>query len=197
MAIRFYFVPAEIIQPLNQQPRRGPKYFKWRYGTGVLIASDWIDYGTEEVFLVGADLSIAEHDALVLNADVTPMPEDLSTTVSGGEINDLKTSFEAFKVPGNWITAGTSYTVILKRLAGMFFVLQCIQGEMPQDVKWVPANLNASLNTLSQISKDALTVCEVRYSFDTSGYTGTSPVRNVLAELADQWPPITIAGVTF
>ena len=105
MALRFYFVPEEKPDGVH----RGPKYFKWRFGVGALQATDWIDYGSEAVFLVGADLTQLDHDSLILNGDVAAMPEDINLSIPANELNELRSSFENFKIPAIWINAGVSY----------------------------------------------------------------------------------------
>lgn len=195
MSLRFYFVPSEDVAPIYH----GPKYFKWgRAGqsSGSLPLIDSFDYGNQGVFLVAADLAQVDHDALVLNADVIAMPLDIDSTVLGGERNDLRTSFEDFTIPATWIETGATYRSILKRLTGMFFVLNCFQGHSPTGYIFLPANLNASYSTLPELSKSIVNVCAAIHNWDTSGYNDNSNIRVMLAALGDQQSP-SLAGVIF
>ena len=114
---RLYLVPVE-----TNGNYRGPMYFDgWRGDPSPGgIASPWamMDYGfTPYALLLAKDISQADHDALILNADVFVFPDNLD-----GPVNDpnVDTFFEAIHLPTDWLTPSTTWRELLRQVAGIF-----------------------------------------------------------------------------
>ena len=77
MTIRIYLTP--IVARSDKPNSRAPKYF-WD-----LAGVTWgaMDYGLEPVMLVVADVTDAQHAALVTNADLVSVPANLDATIGG------------------------------------------------------------------------------------------------------------------
>ena len=78
-----------------------------------------MDYGfMPYALLLAKDIIQADHDALIVNADVYVFPDDLGAGVSDQQtIDDF---FEDINIPTDWMTPSTTYLELLRNVAGMF-----------------------------------------------------------------------------
>lgn len=116
---RLYVVPVEYFYQENVT-YYGPRYFRWRFGTGTLNQRGSILYGYIQACLVLGDVTQAEHDALILNADVFDFPENLGANIDSGDMQALRDWFEALNIPTNWLTPANTYRELIRQTGAMF-----------------------------------------------------------------------------
>jgi len=118
-------VPVEEGTVANQF---GPKYFRWRFDPDPPGITNWnmMRMGNlPHALLVAHDISQADHDALVLNADVYAFPENLDQPIADPTIDAF---FEGLHLPTDWFTPSTTYRELLRSVAGMIQFNQRYKG---------------------------------------------------------------------
>lgn len=155
-------------------PRR-PKYVP-------ALGVDWtaMDFGGSLVFLVRADLTIAQETTLGLNSDFFAVP-DLDTQLTAGQVSAAQTRLENHGIPAGWITTSRTWRQVLRVVAGMFQLSQ------RANVSIVTANLDLRLNQIPAGTRTALQDAATAFGFDLAGITGATLVREALRALAVQW----------
>lgn len=189
MALRFYLVP-ETTFVLGGQTQRWPKYFTPDVWSG---NASFQDFGAEPVFLVGADVTNAQHTALGANADVSAAPANLASTV-GANLATLQATLTGFKIPNSWITSGMTWATVLRWVFRICYLMQRFQrfGKFFDTL-----NLDSTVSQLSQTKRDRLNQAAQSIGLDTSGITGAMTIQQALINLGNQITvPATIAGVT-
>jgi hypothetical protein len=175
MAIRVYLMPR-IGSGLSHLDARRPKY--------PLSKARCIRCGQEMFCVVIADVTNAEHTAVSANADVRAFPADLDTTVNAGARTTIVDTLEAMRVPAQWVTVGMTYRALLRRLVGMFFVLQSLE---ERNIRLLSANLDAPVSSLAVGARQALEGVGLDLSFDSSAVHGSTSLRAVLAGIGAQF----------
>ena len=100
--IRFYILPIEQVD-LNG-PKRGPKYFAWKFDPDPPgLAARWglMDYGLIDACLVAADVTQEEHDQLASEVDVAAAPLNLDQNISEIAIPQVQAVLEALRIPAD------------------------------------------------------------------------------------------------
>jgi hypothetical protein len=192
--IRFYLLPIERISNA-----RGPKYFKWRYNlTGIDCVWSMVDYGSIDMCVQAADITQADHDALILNADVYAFPENLDPVMTLTERSTLNTYIEAHGIPGDWLKSGDTFRSVLRTITAMMLYLQralAILG-YPTD-PFSGYSLNTRYNQLPTNYQNALSQAanSLGYAWDVAA---NDQVRKIWKMMADQWgsQPILFGIVT-
>lgn len=175
MAIRVYLMPR-IGSGLTHLDARRQKY--------PLSKSRCIRCGQEMFCVVIADVTNAEHTAVAANADVRALPADLDTTLNAAARTAIVDILEAMRVPAQWVTVGMTFRVVLRRLVGMFFVLQSLE---ERNIRLLSADLEAPVSSLSLGARQALQGVASDLSFDGSAVNGSTSLRAVLAGIGNQF----------
>lgn len=200
---RFYLVPIDTyIHPDSGKEYRGPMYFAWRFGAGVVCRRGCMDYGFFPYMLVLArDITQVDHDALILNPDVYAFPEDLS-----GPVNDpgVDAFLEAINVPTDWLTPATTWLELLRNLAGMFQFNQRYNGIYRERYGGAHsvfdnADIDTRLRQMSAQEQEIFLAAVESFGFDPAQVNTNSRLRQLLRQAANYWEgrPFTMAGVTF
>lgn len=183
MAIRVYLMPR-IGSGLTHLDARRQKYR--------IAKSRCIRYGAELYALVIADVSAAEHTALVANADVRALPADLDTTLTATARTQMIAALEEAFIPAQWLTVGMTYRVILRRLVGMFFF---VQGMEERGARFLNnresrgiALLDDPISSLPLAVRQSIQPTATALFIDVSGVTGGSTtLRAALAAIGGQF----------
>ncbi|MCB9135151.1 MAG: hypothetical protein H6636_06980 [Anaerolineales bacterium] len=191
MTIRYYLVPVEeVVQ--GEITFRGPKYFRWRFGTGTIEPivegeAQWLDYGLRPTMLVCANVSVADHAILAAAIDVTDVPQNIDNTISAAALQAVQDALENLKVPGTWVTTSHTYRLVLRAVAGLFSFAQryhemwneqLVENNVDLGMLW--QNVPLAKRQKIQGTADALNI-------DYSPVTGTWTIRQILKFLADFW----------
>jgi hypothetical protein len=201
---RFYLVPIETIGT-----SRGPLYIQWNvHGSPPdptdLDIGNWsmMDYGFAPFGLILArDISQANHDALILNADVYAFPEILDQAIDPQD--NLDTFFETIGIPTDWLQPVNTYLEFLRQTSAMFQFNQRYGG--------IAANQTGELHSLI----DDAGGLDARYNqwdnqtqlwFDATlesfGYppkVGNPSLRQLMKQAGDAWgnTPFLMGGIEF
>ena len=194
--IRFYILPIERNTEGNA---RGPKYFKWRFSdTGIDCRWSMKDYGSIDMAVLAADILQADHDALVLNADVYAFPENLDPAMTLAERQALNTYIEAHGIPGDWLAPGDTFRSVLRVITGMFFYLQRVLAIIgyPTD-PYAGLTLNTQYRNIPNPLHDAMSQAagELGYTWNVAN---NDQIRKIFKLMSDEWgsQPIYFGFVT-
>jgi len=128
--MRYYVIPAvTATTPLGAYT--GPKYFAHDPANlaGLRVNMQTIQYGFEDAYIVAADLTPAQHTALIANTDVIHLTNNRAANVTGAA--PLRPRLAALDIPAGWITNGQQWGAVIKRLCKTALVLQSVGGEYP------------------------------------------------------------------
>lgn len=193
MALRFYIVPkiGSGTGPLTNAIR--PKYLA---ALGLPLQA--VDYGRfEDVFLVGIDLSPAQHTTVAANADVMAIPADLDLSIGAGAVANVQSRLELLKFPALWVDAQTPPRTILRVTLKMCRINQRFSGLHGHSFFEAGITLASIISSLTQVQRDKLKAMADSFKVDSSGVTGAMTVRQGLKLVADQLPSCTVMGETF
>lgn len=197
--IHFYLLPIE-----RSGNSRGPKYFKWGMPgqdpdpPGIDCPWSMKDYGSIDMAVLAADILQADHDALILNADVYAFPENLDPTMALANRQALNTYLEAHGVPGDWLKQGDTFRAALRTITAMFLYLQRVLAILgyPAD-PFAGLSLNTRYNQLTTAYQDAMSQAanDLGYTWDVAA---NDQIRKIWKLMADQWSdkPILFGFVT-
>lgn len=189
MTIRVYLMPTMLE---NQGRYPNVKRAKYR---ALLSNSACIHYGPEPYCIVLSDVDSTQHANVMANADVRALPADLNTTIVNGTRTTIVNALESASIPAQWVTNGMSFRTFLRRLAGIFLVLQGVHG---RKFRLLQAALDDPLSTLPAGARQALQDIATQQQLDTTGITGATTLRAALATLCAQYAtrPLLYAGVS-
>lgn len=203
VAVRFYIVP-KIGTGIDKDSFR-PKYVtpasKEAPVPPPLVSVDWngMDYGAENVFLIAADVTPAQHTTLSAQADVLAFPVPLDNTVSGAALPTVQSTLEALNIPGSWVTTSTTYRQVIRVVAKAIVFAQRYNGlfEGLQRIFDAGVTLDTRWNQLTNAQQTRLLQVAANLGIDSSGVTSTTTMRVILRTLAGQLPSLTIRGESF
>jgi len=157
-------------------------------GDVLAVASGKMRYGfNEEVYLVAADVTTQQHNALAAHTDVTTIPANIDGNISAGALTAVKAALEALRIPGNWVTTSHTYRQVLRMVAGLF---QFSKRHFKLHSKiLIPTanNMDQTWGDLPLLVRQELQATADSFGYDYSGVTGSTTIRTILKSLADQW----------
>jgi hypothetical protein len=151
-----------------------PKYIP---ALGVSFASIAFDGNS----LVSATLTAQQETDIALNADVILIPP-LDNTVA---VTATKNSLEAINIPAQWVTAGMTYRQVLKVVAGLFLLLQRINGRSA--LLHLAGNLDKTLAQIPANTCAQLANASDDLGLDRSAVTNSTTVREALRIAGQQF----------
>lgn len=190
MAFRLYIVPV-VGTGIGHDLRR-PKYFA---DGGIANPGSPVsmDYGFEPWFVVGADLSVSDDNFVVGQADAFAMPFDLSVTLNGSQVTNVKAKLEAIHVPAGWVTTALKWQDVVRPVLGMFEFMQRYGNVYAQQngVAAPPifngATLSTQFGTLAAAQQAAMISAAQSFGFSTAGLTSGTTLRVIIKALADNF----------
>lgn len=194
--IRFYLLPIVV----HDGKYRGPKYFKWRFGTGIDCLWSMKYYGRVDQAVLAADIDQVDHDALILNSDVFAFPENLENNMIPADRLALRNYLEGMliPIPGDWLSPSDTYRTALKTVTGMFMFMQRLTSSAVMDSS--PETWGVALNTQykdfsPELQAGILQVVS-EFGWDDSVIKDNWTVRVLWKNMADQWgsTPIIFGG---
>lgn len=188
MTVRFYIEPLERNAAGNQ---RGPKYFNWRFDPDppALVTTTWsiLDYGDIDRCVICAEMSTAQHNALVANADVLALPANLDSTYTVATRNAARTFLEQYNIPAGWISTGMTYRISLRIVSALFLYMQRVSTIIGHSLTLPDGWLDLTVSQIPAEIRDAMAQAASEQGFDYSSVTGSTTVRAVLKVMADAW----------
>lgn len=192
MASRFYIVPR-IGTGTGTTPATHfrPKYIG---DLGVLYAA--MDYGLEGTYLVGAEVTPAQHTALAAEADVIAIPLNLDNAI-GGALSQVESALETLNVPAGWVTTTHTYRQVIGAVGRLFRFMRTFAARQRRVFFESGVTLNLQMNDLTAAQRNALAEAATFLGLDISGITGTTTIRQALKILIDQMGPFTLFREAF
>ena len=195
MAHRFYLLPAVVTVRSDGTTVTKPKYLEL---LSTIPMRENMPYGKEPVYLLCADVTTEQHNALVANADVAAFPANLESLVGGAEAA-TEAALESFNIPGDWVAPGMSFRFVLRVIVGVFQLTQRYKA-LAQEDNASPALFPAGV-TLSTPYSDMPVPYRQRLleAIDSLGYDrsmldNNSTLRQLLREIGLQQAPLTMCG---
>lgn len=189
MALRFYLVP-KIGDGLTPMTAVRPKYV-----ADLSVGFAAMDYGREDLMLVGVDVSVAQHTSIAANADVTVIPSNLDATI-GVNLAAVQASLEGWNLPAEWVTSGMTYRFVIGKVGRLLTFMQRFR---TRDVGrfFATTTLDALVSSLTQAVRAAIQDVAASLDIDASAITGAMTVRHALKILLDQMPGFALMGEAF
>lgn len=195
--IRIYIIP---IERTVDGSARGPKYFAWRFDPdppGIDCPWSIIDYGSIDQGVLAADIQQADHDGLVLHADVYGFPQVIDANMSQSEQTALVNFLNGFGIPSQWLAGTMTYRAVLRTITGMMLYAQRFLAILgyPAD-PFTGLSLGTQFKNLPAAYQAAAqqAAADLGYPWNV---TNNTTVRVMLKGMADAWGarPI-LMGVT-
>lgn len=189
---KLYLVPVEQVGSA-----RGPEYFVWKYDINPpSINCRWnaMDYGfTPYMLLAAHDITQADHDALILNADVYAFPDNLDAPIADPNIDVF---FEAINIPTDWLTPSTSYRELLRNAAGIFQFNQRYGGIYAERYGgshsiFDNATLSTRLRQMTAQEQEIFLLTVASFGFDPAIINTNSQLRLLVRQAASYWQSLT------
>lgn len=189
MPIRFYLVPG-VGDGSSPAAAHRPKYI-----ADLVPQIPWGRVGAdlEGVHLTWADVTPAQHAALVANADVLPVPANLDNTVSAVALVQIQTRFDAHNIPRDWITTANTYREVVRFARKYLQFLARFQRNRGRF--WTAGlTLDSTVGDLPAAVRQHVNQAATELGADTSGITLATTLRVALRTLVGQFPGGTMAG---
>jgi hypothetical protein len=201
---KFYLIPVEVVTQ-DDGLYRGPKYFTWQHDPdppGIACQWSMMDYGfINSALLLAKDITQADHDALILNADVYAFPENLDAAVPSNTVNVF---FEAIKLPTDWLTPSTTYRELLRQVAGMMQFNQRYGGIYAERYGgwhsiFDTATLQTRLNQMSAQEREIFLATVQSFGYNPALVPLNSRLRQLVKSAGNYWvdQPFYLGGIEF
>lgn len=191
MAIALFICPM-IGAGTRDDPHR-PQYTD----TPGIVSWDMNDYSPISVALVCIDAPQAILDAIEANPGVTLLatPANIDTPITTGQRNALRSILEGVFVPGTIAATGETRRVVLRRLKGIIYFSQRMNGRFGTAWKERAQNAGITLDTqwldLPQAVKDEfLSIRDQFPRLRNLGLTNTSTIREIFRAVGDAFANI-------
>lgn len=198
--VRFYLVPkigAGTLDPFD--PFR-PKYTdQGELGAGWNLDGRWsaMDYGLENLYLLGADLTAEEHTTIAAQPDAIAVPSPIDNNVSAAAVSVIQDRLEGANLPASWVNTSFTYHQVLAIVGRVVAFAQRYHAMHNLALFRGGVTLNTQVNQLPQAERARLQATAADLGLDYSGVTSTTTIRQVLLLIAQQMPGFTLRGVQF
>ena len=189
MTVRVYVLPMVII-PVGDRNFRAPKYLGARNPPLVgleNIAYNCMDYGMEDVCILIADVTIAQHNLLSAQTDVLSAPQNIDNNLNAGAVTTVKNFLELLHIPANWVSTADTYRDVLRLVGWLFQFMQRVHGIFQEKLFVAPNTLSTTYSQLSVGMQAALLQAAQSFAFNTTGLQASTTLRVILKNLADQF----------
>jgi hypothetical protein len=198
VALRYYLMPVTetVINPIAGTIRRSPKFDFDAIG----VRWQWIDYGVRPVGFLCADVSTAQHNSVISDAEIRTFPANLDNTL-GGNRQTVEDALEGFNLPGAWVTTGMTYRTVLRVVVGTILIAQRFAGisrNEGQDPDITPAGvtLNTAYSDMPTGYRTRLLEAIDSLGYDYSTLGASDSLRDLMRVVGQQVTPIAFLGVT-
>src|SRR5262249_31451629 len=146
-------------------------------------------YGKKKIGVVSADVSDADDKTLAARTDVTKIPDNLDQAVGSSLLGAVQKALESRELPGNWITASTTYRQVTKSTTGSVQYSQRYVGLTGGDPIPKGVTLDTTFGKLNASIQQDLLKAATSFTppLDTSWVTSNTTMRDLLHTLGDEW----------
>lgn len=185
VALRFYIVPkigaGTFLDPIR------PKY----------VSGQAMDYGLDNTYLVGAQVTNAQHTSIASNIDVIAIPADLDSQIGLTALDTVKARLESLRVPSDWVTTNHTWRDLVRAVGKGFQFMERFCGRQGRIFFEAGITLETRMNQLTAAQRNALSDAALSFGLDISNITSTTTVRQALRIFFQQLPSFQLAGQTF
>ena len=161
------------------------------------------DYSSSSVSLMVVNAPSAVISSIASNPDATILatPQNIDSTVTVAQANALDSLLEGVFIPGNIVSAGDTRRAVIRRLIGIFWFSQRMNGRFGQT--WVDraqANgltLGTQWQDFPQALKNQFLTVRDSFGLSNAGLNNTSTVREIFAAInvAFSSSPMKMGGI--
>ena len=158
----------------------------------------WGANGSIDMGVLAADILQADHDALILNADVYSFPANMDVTMTLSNRQAMNTYLEAHAIPGDWLSPGDTFLYACRIVTAMFLYLQRTLAILGYPVDpFAGLTLNTRYGQLTTEYQNAMSQAAADLGY-TWGVAANDQIRKIWKMMADQWgsQPIYFGFVT-
>lgn len=173
-------------------------------GTGAIAGfAAAMDYGFENIMLVGANVTAAEDAFISAQPDVWVLPAgNLNDQIVSINLTTLKNTLEGMKIPAGWITIASTHRDVGRFVAQLFLIFQryhflAVSNGMNGSPFAGGITLDSTFGDMTVARRQVLSQAAQSLGIDVSGVTLTTTIRQAFRLLAPQLGNIQLAGVTF
>lgn len=197
--IRWYVMPAEVVT-VNGQSIRRPEHLGAILGAStrgsVLGSWGWIP--VKDNWAIGwVDLTNAQHNTYNSSSGVLFLTNNLTSTLTAGQVNGVRTRLDARNLPSSWVDATDTWAQTIKRVYGFLQCLQRYYGESKQNMN-VGVEVTTAISSLSQSVQDRLDV--VASSFPGGALPAVNHATDTVETMMMRWAdelitrPVLVGG---
>ena len=190
MTVRVYVLPM-VDTLIGAHNYRSAKYFRVRDNPPLAglenIAYNCMDYGMENVCLLIADVTTAQHTILSAQTDVLSAPQNIDNNLTAGAVTTVKNFLELLNIPAGWVTTAHTYRDVLRLVGWLFQFMQRVHGIFQEKLFVAPNTLSTTYSQLSVGMQAALLQAAQSFAFNTTGLQASTTLRVILKNLADQF----------
>jgi hypothetical protein len=147
MSLRFYFTPKET----DAKGGSRPKYVQALGADG-----SWMDYGIEDAFFVGLNVTDEQHASLTLNSDVISIPPDIDSAIGLTALTTVQNKMEGMHIPAGWVTTSNTYRQVLAVVGRLFQFMGRFQAINLVTLFETGITLDTRINQLTQAQRNRL-----------------------------------------
>lgn len=187
MTVHLYVLPiVHLIDPLYDVP----KYLPHRFNSPLVGLENlfWalVPYQLEDVALLIADVTDAQHTLLSAQTDVIAVPP-LDNTIQNATVrNRVRTVLEAANVPAGWVNVGMTYRSVVRTVISLFAYHRPVVRRLGRRLFDGTVNLDLTVSQLPSNARDFLQASADELGLDYTGVTGATTLRDLLKLMADQ-----------
>ncbi len=161
---------------------------------GTPVQWSGMDLGIEPTFLIGVNLTAAQHTSLTSETDVVSIP-DINTQVGGNPtLNRTRNDLEQRNIPGSWVIASTTWRQVVGTVGRNCLILQRLNGL--HRTRLFPPGVSLD-STPDSVVFQQLRDVGSSFGLVVSGLSMGLTVRNNLSLLTSQMPAFVLANEVF
>lgn len=146
-----------------------------------------MDYGRHDAFLCQADVTSAQHNNLVANADVLAFSANLGSTMTTADRTALTAALTARGIPEFWVQNGLTWRQALRRIARICQVAQRFYGVTGFGFFNDGLLHTTPLSALTTAQRARLRAAIVSMGKDPDEYGPATLLREVMHDCAQRW----------
>ena len=137
--------------------------------------------------VVATDVTQAQHDFLILQANVYAFPENLDVSMALADRQALNTYLEAHAIPGDWLSPTDTFRTALRTVTCMMRYVMRVLGILGYPIDpFAGLTLNTQYKNIPNPMHDAMQEAAVGqgYAWNVSG---NDQIRKIFKTMSDQW----------
>lgn len=199
MTQRIYILP---VVHLTAQSYNVPKYLPHRLNPPITglegVRWSWVTYLLENMGILVADVTDAQHTLLAGQADVLVVPGLDNTIPNTAARNTVRSILETANIPGGWVNTGMTYRSVLRVVLGLFQYHNRLTAIIQRRVFDGSLNLDMTVAQIPAAVRDRLRQAATDLELDYSWVTSATTIRQLLKGMGDQFASrsFEIGGIT-